>query len=144
LSQQVPLWTQAAPRVWYSWFASLLYLGFIEAKFDTSFIFCRGFDLVYCVIFCIQEIKLEDFSAGCAAHLKKIASKRFNKFVFKPSRRDSGGILVSWNESIFLGSVIELKSFAITIEFTSKHNADSWKLTTVYGPCHGEEMDFFV
>ncbi|KAL5660461.1 hypothetical protein ACJX0J_027586, partial [Zea mays] len=40
--------------------------------------------------------------AGCAAHLKKIASKRFNKFV------------------IFLGSVIELKSFAITID--SQHN----------------------
>jgi hypothetical protein len=42
-----------APRAWYSQFASYLTtLGFIEAKSDTSlFIFCRGSDPVYLVLY---------------------------------------------------------------------------------------------
>jgi hypothetical protein len=34
--------------------------------------------------------------------------------------------------------------FAIKVNFTSKHNAQKWKLTIVYGPCHGERRDQFV
>jgi hypothetical protein len=32
----------------------------------------------------------------------------------------------------------------ITVAFTSRHSDQKWKLTTVYGPCHGERRDRFV
>jgi hypothetical protein len=56
----------------------------------------------------------------------------------------SGGIIVLWNSAIFVGVLIEIKRFAITINFTSTHNADSWTMVTVYGPCKGLERDEFV
>jgi hypothetical protein len=41
-----------APRAWYNRFASyLLSLGFVEAKADTSFIFCQGADTVYLLLY---------------------------------------------------------------------------------------------
>ena len=34
----------------------------------------------------------------------------------------SGGILVLWNSSVFLGEVVEAKPYAITIDFTACHD----------------------
>lgn len=42
--------------------------------------------------------------------------------------------MVVWNSSIFSGTVIDKQRFGLTVSFTSVHNADMWKLTTVYGP----------
>jgi hypothetical protein len=33
---------------------------------------------------------------------------------------------------------------AITVQFSSIHNGDSWKLTTVYGPCQGQDRQMFI
>jgi hypothetical protein len=33
---------------------------------------------------------------------------------------------------------------AITVQFFSVHNGDSWKLTTVYGPCQGQDRQMFI
>ena len=36
---------------------------------------------------------------------------------------------------MFSGSEIFHNDFAISVEFSSVHNNDSWVLTSVYGPC---------
>jgi hypothetical protein len=73
-----------------------------------------------------------------------LAPKRFNKFAYTPSDGASRGILVGWNGSVFNGNTLFSSKFAITIQFTSMNNADQWNLTTVYGPCHGQERQNFV
>jgi hypothetical protein len=70
--------------------------------------------------------------------------KRFNKFAFSPSQGASGGILIGWNGSHLVGQVIHNCRFAITALFTSQHNMEQWKLTVVYGPCHGQERQDFI
>jgi hypothetical protein len=76
--------------------------------------------------------------------IRKLAPKRFNKFAYSPSQGALGGILVGWIGSQLVGQVILNCIFAITIDFTSQHNMDHWKLTVVYGPCHGQERQDFV
>lgn len=94
-----------------------------------------------CSVFCIQETKM--MHVDCSI-MKKIAPKRFNKFSFVPSVGASGGILVGWVDAVFQGTVKEINDFAITVNFQSRHNAEKWNLTTVYGPCQGEQRDNFV
>ena len=52
--------------------------------------------------------------------------------------------MVGWNSSIFSGQVLEINNFAVTILFTARHNNKPWKLSSVYGPCDGEERQMFV
>jgi hypothetical protein len=75
--------------------------------------------------------------------MKKIASKRFNKFVFSPppSLWVSGGTLVGWNETTLKGEFTHASSFAIIVAFTSAHNVQTWKLIVVNGPYQGERRD---
>ena len=94
-----------------------------------------------CSIFCLQETKREHFEHS---YIKKFAPNRFDKFAFSPSQGASGGILVGWNSSIFSGQVLEINNFAVTILFTTRHNNEPWKLSSVYGPCDGEERQMFV
>lgn len=84
-----------------------------------------------CALICIQETKREHFDAS---FVRKFAPRRFDAFDFIPSVGASGGILVIWNSLIFQGVVLEKCSYGITLSFTSCHNTDTWKMTTVYGP----------
>jgi hypothetical protein len=58
-----------APRAWYSQFATyLLSLGFVEAKADTSlFIFCRGADTVYLLLY-VDDIIMTASSTTLLCH----------------------------------------------------------------------------
>jgi hypothetical protein len=49
---------------------------------------------------------------------------------FRALRR---GILMGWNATIFKGDVIFSTKSANIVHFTSMHNGDQWKLTTMYG-----------
>jgi len=94
-----------------------------------------------CSIICIQETKRDSFDTP---FVRKFAPRRFDNFDFIPSIGASGGILVMWNSSHFTGVVLERKQYALTIQFTSVHNLDSWKLSTVYGPCQEPLRSEFV
>jgi exonuclease III len=94
-----------------------------------------------CSVFCIQETKRQFFDSSTG---KKLAPKHFNKFAFQPSDGASGGIFIGSNGAIFTGNLIFSSKFAITVMFSSLHNADQWKLTVVYGPCHGQERTDFI
>jgi exonuclease III len=94
-----------------------------------------------CSIICLQETKMEFFYHRI---IKKFCPKHFDNFVYSPSVGASGGIIVLWNSSIFAGALVEIQRFSVVVNFTSKHNADSWTLVTVYGPCKGIERDNFI
>jgi hypothetical protein len=94
-----------------------------------------------CAVFCIQETKREEITL---AFMKKVSPKRFRKFVFSPSRGASSGILLGWNPFVFTGQVLEINSFFVTVLFRSTHSGEKWKLSTVYGPCTGEQRNLFV
>lgn len=85
-----------------------------------------------CEIFCFQETKKEMLDL---TFIKNFAPRRFDKFIFAPSIGASGGILVCWNGSLFDGTVIDVKPFAISISFSSRLDLNVWNLTSVYGPC---------
>jgi hypothetical protein len=76
--------------------------------------------------------------------IRKFCPKRFDNFAYSPSVGASGGLIVLWNSDVFNGVLLEIQRFAIRVHFTSKHNADSWTLVSVYGPCQGIERDNFI
>jgi hypothetical protein len=94
-----------------------------------------------CSIICLQETKMEFFYHRI---IKKFCPKHFDNFVYSPSVGASGGIIVLWNSSIFAGVLVEIQRYSVVVNFTSKHNADSWTLVIVYGPCKGIERDNFI
>lgn len=94
-----------------------------------------------CSVVCIQETKKEVIDCS---FMKKVVPKRFNKFAYAPSQGASGGILMAWVDAALEGQVLYISDFAISVQFRSRHNAETWTLTTVYGPCHGEKRDLFV
>jgi hypothetical protein len=76
--------------------------------------------------------------------IRNFAPRRFDSFDYIASEGASGGILLLWNSSIFLGTVIDKQRFAITATFCSVHNSDTWKLSTVYGPCREPGRSLFI
>jgi exonuclease III len=92
-----------------------------------------------CEIVCLQETK-ESFDLQ---FIKKFCPSDFDSFHFLPSIGASGGILVVWKSSSFLGNPVFTNAYAISIEFTSKLSNDTWILTTVYAPCtHTGKREF--
>lgn len=67
-----------------------------------------------CAIVCLQETK-----KTYLAFIKSCGPKRFDKFVFVPSRGASGGILTIWNTLVFSGEVLYSADFAQDIRFTN-------------------------
>lgn len=76
--------------------------------------------------------------------IRQFAPRRFDKFDFVPSIGASGGILILWNSAIFSGATLDNLQFGLTIAFTSLHNAETWKMTSVYGPCIELDRTTFV
>ena len=100
----------------------------------------NAIDTSGCSGICIQETKRESFDL---AFLKSFCPKRFDKFVFAPSIWASGGIIIIWNSSVFVGTPWHVESFAVGVPFVSTQSNDSWNLVNVYGPCTGQRrLDF--
>lgn len=93
-----------------------------------------------CDIVCLQETKKEFFDHR---FIKNFYPKRINKFDFLPSIGASGGLLIAWNDSIFMGETLFQNDFSISVRFTSKLSGDTWILTNIYGPCQGEARNVF-
>lgn len=83
-------------------------------------------------VICLQETKRELFDIS---FIRNLCPLSFDSFQFKPSVGALGGILIIWKGSIFSGVEVFQNEFAISMEFTSKFNNESWILTTVYAPC---------
>lgn len=81
---------------------------------------------------CLQETKRDQFDIN---YIKNFCPANFDLFEFLPSVGASGGILVAWKSSAFLGQLVFSNGYAISIEFISKLSNETWLLTTVYAPC---------
>ena len=79
-----------------------------------------------------------------APFIRNFAPRRFDQFDFIPSVGASGGLLILWCSSIFGGIVVEKLHFSITVNFTSIHNGDTWRLSNIYGPCDEPTRSAFI
>lgn len=95
----------------------------------------------FCDIVCFQETKKEVFDNS---FLKNVCPPCFDKFEFLPSVGASGGMLIAWESRFFRGQLVFSNQFAISVEFSSLHNNESWILTNVYGPCDSDGKQNFT
>lgn len=94
-----------------------------------------------CAVYCLQETKMQHIDHS---KIRKWAPKRFNQFVYHPAEGQSGGITVGWASNMFSEQVVHNLNYAITVKLTSMHTAEVFLLTTVYGPCQGEQREEFI
>lgn len=78
------------------------------------------------------------------AFLRKICPPVFDQFSFIPSVGASGGMLVAWKGSLLQGNMVFHNEFAMSIDFSSKHNNSHWILTNIYAPCTFEGKRIFL
>jgi len=79
-----------------------------------------------------QESKKASFDS---AFIKNICPGEFDEFQYLPSVGASGGILIALKSSVFSGQLSFSNNFALSVQFTSKDENESWMLTSVYAPC---------
>lgn len=94
-----------------------------------------------CSIICLQETKKEQFDHS---FIRKCCPRRFDKFEFVPSAGASGGIIIIWCSSQFVGQIIHKLPFALTLKMTSVQSNQTWLLTNIYGPSDGPERLLFT
>ena len=94
-----------------------------------------------CSVICLQETKKDHFDI---AFIKKCCPPRFDDYVYVPSSRASGGLIIIWDSSIFSGMVMHCEKFALSVHFTSTQSSQSWTLINIYGPCNGELRETFT
>jgi hypothetical protein len=94
-----------------------------------------------CSIVCIQETKRVEFDSS---FIRQFAPRRFDAFDYIPSIGASGGILILWSSSLFVGTMVEKFQFSLTISFTAMHNGGQWRLTNIYDPCQQPDRTSFL
>jgi exonuclease III len=92
-------------------------------------------------IVCLQETKKDFFDQ---AYIKKLCHAQFDYFDYIPSQGASGGSIVIWKSSRFVGRVIFQNEFAMNIEFSSVHSGATWVLTNIYALCSSEGRQNFL
>lgn len=95
----------------------------------------------HCDVICLQETKKEIFDL---MFLRNLCPPSFDKFEYLPSMGASGGIIIIWKSSMFHCQLMFQNDYALTVEFSSLHNAASWLLTNVYAPCTHEGKRAFL
>ena len=73
-------------------------------------------------IICLQETKRETLDIS---FIRNFCPPAYDSFEYLPSIGASGGILVVWMSSSFLGNLVFSNEYAILVEFTSKFNNES-------------------
>jgi hypothetical protein len=67
--------------------------------------------------------------------LRNVCPPNFDRFEFLPSIGAFGGILTAWKSALFSGQLVFTNEFSVAVEFSSRHNDNSWILTNIYRPC---------
>lgn len=94
-----------------------------------------------CDIVCLQETKREIFDIS---FIRKFCPASFDAFEYLPSVGASSGIITIWKSALFDGHLCFQNEFAISVDFTSKHNNADWMLTNIYGPCTRDGKELFT
>ncbi|KAH7692263.1 RNA-directed DNA polymerase protein [Dioscorea alata] len=92
----------------------------------------RDFLNIHCSdVCCLQESKLSEISQSV---WREIGGTRFDKFVYLPARRSTGGIIIRWNSLVVDGKLEGSGTFSLSVNFQSKRDNLIWSCTAVYGP----------
>ena len=94
-----------------------------------------------CQVLCLQETKRETFDYF---YIKRFCPKPLDQFAFFPSVGASGGLLTVWNSSIFVGSIVQMNSYAITVKLVCKLDNKTFHVTNIYGPANPAQKLGFV
>ncbi|KAH7677378.1 RNA-directed DNA polymerase protein [Dioscorea alata] len=82
-------------------------------------------------IVCLQESKLQELHCST---WRSIGGKCIDTFEFLPALGTAGGIIIAWDRSQVIGSLIHKRKFSITIGFSNSFNNSNWACSTsVYG-----------
>ncbi|KAH7660831.1 Exodeoxyribonuclease III protein [Dioscorea alata] len=79
-----------------------------------DFIFSSRADVV-----CLQESKLQDLHTST---WRSIGGSRLNTFDFLPALGTSGGIIIAWDSSQVLGTLIHKGTYSLSIKFSNLDN----------------------
>ncbi|KAH7684024.1 RNA-directed DNA polymerase protein [Dioscorea alata] len=91
-------------------------------------------------ILCLQESKLQEIHIST---WKSIGGSRLNTFDFILAIGSAGGIILAWDSSQVVGTLLHKRSFSITLEFTNQSDNTIWACTGVYGPSSRPLKDDF-
>jgi mannosylglycoprotein endo-beta-mannosidase len=94
-----------------------------------------------CDIICLQETKREFFDSQ---YIRNFCPPSFDSFEFIPSLGASGGSIILWNSSKFIGSLAFQNEFGQSVEFVCKLTEEHWILTNIYAPCSAEGKANFL
>jgi len=93
-----------------------------------------------CDLVCLQETKKESFDL---LFIRKICPSAFDAFDYIPAHGASGGSVIIWKSSLFLGTKIFQNDFCLSLEMCSKFDDDTWILSNIYAPCtYAGKRDF--
>jgi hypothetical protein len=76
--------------------------------------------------------------------IKNSCPSSFDAFKFIPSIGNSGGTIIIWKSSRFVGQVEFQNEFAMMVEFTSTLSGATWMLTNVYAPLDQAGKELFL
>jgi exonuclease III len=93
-----------------------------------------------CSIACLQESKLQNIDTTTAAF---VGGSRLRAFAQLPPIGTKGGVLVLWDDSMFLGSDNTCGSFCISLTLKSTRADFSFRLTSVYEPTRSSRKEEF-
>ncbi|KAH7690203.1 RNA-directed DNA polymerase protein [Dioscorea alata] len=65
---------------------------------------------------------------------RSISGVRLNSFEFLHAQGTAGGIIVAWDRSQAIGTLIHKGTYSISIEFSNTSNNSTWICTSVYDP----------
>jgi hypothetical protein len=76
--------------------------------------------------------------------IKKICPAAFDAFYYTPFVGASGGTDIIWKSFLFSSTIVFQNDYCMFVEFTSKHNNESWLLSNIYAPCTASGKRLFL
>jgi hypothetical protein len=80
---------------------------------------------------CAQETKLQFVDSSV---IWQTFGPAFDRFDYIPANGTRGGIILAWRSDVLQVRTKHKGEFSITAEVTSKKDAKTWMITSVYGP----------
>lgn len=100
----------------------------------------RDFLDLHTAVCCIQESKLAVVDKNI---WKSIGGTILDEFCSIPTQRSTGRMIIGWNESMFIRSLIHSNSLCLIIELKIILDQINWLCTLFYGPvARAHKADF--
>jgi exonuclease III len=99
-----------------------------RARRNSICLFLSSFNLS---LVCAQETKLRQVDSVI---ISQTFGHAFDEFDFIPADGTRGGIILAWRSDVLQISTLHKGEFSITAKVTSRKDARTWAVTSVYGP----------